>query len=177
MSGQLLSAESRQAGAASTEWGKLLAGLAVIFGLFHGLATALGSDRGQAGLLVAAAVVAALLAAEWLLFRQAPAEPLLSLGFGRPTSHSMLAALGVRAAIAGGDQGGGAAWRHRPTPGLDGGERCDSLSCTSLLASFVCAPFAGCLFLAQSRHRLRCSRMSAFGVKQTKRGRRSDVPF
>ena len=48
MSGQQLSLESRPVGAASTEWGKLLAGITVIFGLFHGLATALGSDRGQA---------------------------------------------------------------------------------------------------------------------------------
>ena len=73
--------------------------LAVIFGLFHGLATALGSDRGEAGLLVAAVVVAALLAAEWLLFRHAPAEALLSLGFGWPAARGMLAALGVCAAM------------------------------------------------------------------------------
>ena len=96
MSGQQ---QSRPAGAASTQWGKLLAGLTAIFGLFHGLATALGSDRGQAGLLVAAAVVAALLTAEWLLFRQAPAEALLSLGFGRPAPRAMLSALGVCAAM------------------------------------------------------------------------------
>jgi membrane protease YdiL (CAAX protease family) len=99
MSGHEPSVKNRPADATSTEWRKLLAGLAVTFGLFHGLATALGSDRGQAGLLVTAAVVAALLAAEWLLFRETPAEALVSLGFGRPALRGMLASVGVCVAM------------------------------------------------------------------------------
>ena len=51
MNGQPPAEENGPADAASTEWGKLLAGLTVIFGLFHWLATGTGSDRGQAGLL------------------------------------------------------------------------------------------------------------------------------
>jgi membrane protease YdiL (CAAX protease family) len=74
---------------------RLLGGLAAVFALFHGLALGLGSDRGQAGLLVAAAVIAALLAVEWALFGQTPAAALRSLGFGRSRTDAMLAALSV----------------------------------------------------------------------------------
>src|SRR5262245_44165158 len=89
-----------QAGRVACEqWTRLLAGLAIVFALFHGLAAALGSDRGQAGLLVGGAVVVALLAAEWLLFRQAPAQALWSLGFGRPAARGLIAALGVCVAL------------------------------------------------------------------------------
>jgi membrane protease YdiL (CAAX protease family) len=47
---------------------RLLIGAALVFALFQWVATALGSDRGQAGLLVGAIVVSATLAAECLLF-------------------------------------------------------------------------------------------------------------
>jgi membrane protease YdiL (CAAX protease family) len=74
---------------------KLIAGTAVVFALFHGLAQGLESDRGQAGLVVAAVVVAALVAVECAAFRQTPAGALRSLGFGRPTPAGILTALGV----------------------------------------------------------------------------------
>ena len=86
------SARDRQA---RDMWLKLLAGTAVVFALFHGLAHALGSDRGQAGIIVAAAVVAALVAIECTAFRQTPAGALRSLGFGRPTTAGILTALGL----------------------------------------------------------------------------------
>ena len=76
-------------------WFKLFGGVALVFALFHGLAQALGSDRGQAGLIVAAAVVAALVAIECTAFRQTPAGALRTLGFGRPAAAGILIALGV----------------------------------------------------------------------------------
>ena len=76
-------------------WLKLFGGAAIVFALFHGLAQALGSDRGQAGFIVAAAVVAALVAIECAAFRQTPAEALRTLGFGWPVSAGILTALGV----------------------------------------------------------------------------------
>lgn len=81
-------------------WWKLLAGLAVVFVVFHVLAQALGSDRGQAGIVVGAVVVGALLAVESLLFRQAPASALQSLGFGRPTTGVLIAAAVCAALLA-----------------------------------------------------------------------------
>jgi membrane protease YdiL (CAAX protease family) len=99
MSDRVVSTGCRAASTTSGDWARLLVGLAVVFALFHGLAAALGSDRGQAGLLVAAVVVAALLAVEWALFRQAPAQALWSLGFGRPTVRSILAAVGICVAL------------------------------------------------------------------------------
>ena len=76
-------------------WLKLLAGLAIPFALFQGLAQALGSDRGQAGIVVAAAVIAALLAVEGLLFGQSARAALRALGFGRPAGRGLMVALGV----------------------------------------------------------------------------------
>jgi predicted benzoate:H+ symporter BenE len=61
---------ARPAHATLNEWLKLLAGLAIVLALFQGLAYALESDRGQAGVLVAAAVVAALVAVQGLFFGQ-----------------------------------------------------------------------------------------------------------
>jgi membrane protease YdiL (CAAX protease family) len=81
--------------ATSSDWIKLVAGLAAVFGLFQLLGHLLGSDRGQAGLLIAGAVVAALLVVEWLAFGQAPARALRSLGFGWPAPRGVLAALCV----------------------------------------------------------------------------------
>jgi membrane protease YdiL (CAAX protease family) len=73
----------------------LIAGLALVFALFQGLAHTLGSDRGQAGLLVAAVVIAALVAVERLLFGQSPAAALRSLGFGPPAMKGLAIALGL----------------------------------------------------------------------------------
>ncbi|HEU4380993.1 MAG TPA: CPBP family intramembrane glutamic endopeptidase [Hyphomicrobiaceae bacterium] len=86
---------SQFAPAAYSEWIRLVAGLSVVFLLFHGLAQALGSFRGEAGLVVAGAVTAALLAVEGVLFRQAPGPALRSLGFGWPAGAGLLAAFVV----------------------------------------------------------------------------------
>jgi membrane protease YdiL (CAAX protease family) len=77
------------------EWCKLLGGLAVVFALFQGLAHVLASDRGQAGVLVAAAVIAALVAVEGLAFGQSPRAALLWLGFGRPAGRAVIVAVGL----------------------------------------------------------------------------------
>ena len=74
---------------------QLLVGLALVFALFHGVAAALGSDRGQAGILVAALVVSATIAAERLLFRQPLSTSVWTLGLGRPRTRGLLTAVGV----------------------------------------------------------------------------------
>jgi membrane protease YdiL (CAAX protease family) len=78
---------------------RLFAGLVLVFALFHGLAGALASDRGQEGLIVAAVVVAALVSVECKLFRSTPAAALRGLGFGRPAAAGLLAAVGVCLAV------------------------------------------------------------------------------
>jgi membrane protease YdiL (CAAX protease family) len=77
------------------QWAKLLAGLAVVFAVFQLLAYALGSSRGEAGVLVAGVVIAALIAVECLLFRQPPARAIRNLGFGRLAGLGLLVAFGV----------------------------------------------------------------------------------
>lgn len=76
-------------------WGPLLGSLTLVFGLFQGLAHALGSERGQAGLVIAAAVIGALVVVECLLFRHTPTTALRTLGLGRPAAIGALVALGV----------------------------------------------------------------------------------
>jgi membrane protease YdiL (CAAX protease family) len=95
MSDRFASASAYLAGGASNEWFRLLGGLAIVFALFQGLAHALGSDRGQAGLLVAATVIAALVAVECVLFGLSPAAALRSLGFGAPAMGGLAVALGL----------------------------------------------------------------------------------
>jgi membrane protease YdiL (CAAX protease family) len=77
------------------EWAKLLVGLGAVFALFQGLAEALESVRGQAGLLVAGAVLAALIVIEWLLFGRSPAAAMGFLGLGRPAGQGMIVAAGL----------------------------------------------------------------------------------
>lgn len=77
----------------------LLVGLVFVFALFHGVAAALGSDRGQAGILVGALVVAATLAVERLLFRQPLSASVRSVGFGRPRARGTFAAVVVCALL------------------------------------------------------------------------------
>ena len=76
-------------------WGRLLGGLGLVFVLFQGLAHAYGSDRGQTGLVIAAAVVVTLVAFECLLFRQTPTTALRTLGLGRPAVMGVLVTLGA----------------------------------------------------------------------------------
>jgi membrane protease YdiL (CAAX protease family) len=82
-----------------TEWSRLLLGLALVFALFHGVATVTGSDRGQAGLLVGALVVAATLAVERLLFGEPLAKAARDVGLGRPRARGLVAAGGVCALL------------------------------------------------------------------------------
>jgi membrane protease YdiL (CAAX protease family) len=80
-------------------WIKLISGLALVYSLFDLLASALGSDRGQAGHLVTAAVLAALVAVERLLFGQSAIASMRSLGLGPPTVRSITIAMGLCAAL------------------------------------------------------------------------------
>jgi len=73
-------------------WARLLVGLLLVFGIFHWLALGLGSDKGQAGIAVCAAVLAALFVVERLFFGQSPAETLRSLGLRPGTLQGLMAA-------------------------------------------------------------------------------------
>jgi membrane protease YdiL (CAAX protease family) len=78
-----------------TDWLKLLAGFAAGFALIHYVGGLLGSDRGQAGVLIALLVIAALAAAECLLFRRRVFPSLGALGLGTPNARGMAAAVVV----------------------------------------------------------------------------------
>jgi membrane protease YdiL (CAAX protease family) len=86
-------------GPAASFWPRLLLGLSAAYLLFEGSARTLGSDRGQAGLLVGAGVVAAVLGAERLLFGRPVRAAARELGLGRPGGRGLLAALGVCALL------------------------------------------------------------------------------
>ncbi len=74
---------------------RLLLGLALVYALFHGSATMLGSDRGQAGLVVGALVVGALLVVERVAFGRPIAVAARELGLGRSRGHGLAVAAGV----------------------------------------------------------------------------------
>jgi membrane protease YdiL (CAAX protease family) len=78
-------------------WWPFGLGLVVTFAMFDVVATRLGSDRGQAGLVVGALVVAATLFVE----RGLLGEPFVRSirRFGRPTGRGVAAALGVTALL------------------------------------------------------------------------------
>lgn len=78
---------------------RIVLGLAIVFGLFHWVASALGSDRGQRGLLVGAIVVAATIGVERAFFGVRPGAAVAALGLSRPTSRGLLAAGGVGLAL------------------------------------------------------------------------------
>ena len=67
-------------------------GLFLVFALFHGSATILGSDRGQRGILVGTLVVAATAAAEWFLLRRQRGAAIGQLGLGQPRAHGIVVA-------------------------------------------------------------------------------------
>ena len=85
-------ASARIEGAA--DWFRLVLGLFLVFGLFHGSATILGSDRGQRGILVAILVVTATAMAEVFLLRRQRGA-VRRLGLGRPRSEGMVVAAGT----------------------------------------------------------------------------------
>jgi membrane protease YdiL (CAAX protease family) len=70
--------------AGRSDWLRLLVGLGLVFALFQWCAFALGSNRGESGLLVGTVVVVALVAAQRLLFGAPPPLALRSLGLGPP---------------------------------------------------------------------------------------------
>jgi membrane protease YdiL (CAAX protease family) len=86
--------------ARSTSWVRVPGGLLVVFALFHGLASRLGSDRGQSGLIVGAMVVLGTLLLQRVLFGQSPAVAIHWLGLTRTTTSGLGAAGTVGALLA-----------------------------------------------------------------------------
>ncbi len=78
---------------------RLLVGLIAVYLMLHGVATALGSTRGEAGIIVGAIVVLACITVERTFFGRPVARGVAELGLGRPASRGMLAALGVSTAM------------------------------------------------------------------------------
>jgi membrane protease YdiL (CAAX protease family) len=76
-------------------------GLFLVFGLFHGSATILESDRGQRGILIATLVVAATAAAKRFLLRQQPGTAVQHLGLGRPRAKGIVVAGSVAVLLLG----------------------------------------------------------------------------
>jgi membrane protease YdiL (CAAX protease family) len=77
------------------DWIRLALGLIAVYGLFQWSAAKLGSDRGQAGLVVAAIVVTATVLVESLRSRQTITSTLHALGLGPPHVQGLAIATGV----------------------------------------------------------------------------------
>lgn len=78
-----------QAGA-GVRWAALIGGLVVLYAVLQGTAGALNSVRGEAGLIVGAATLAAALVVQRLLFASSWAESWASLGLGMPRARGMV---------------------------------------------------------------------------------------
>jgi membrane protease YdiL (CAAX protease family) len=76
-------------------WLRLLFGLILVFSLFHWSAVALRSNRGEAGLLVGAIVIAATIAVERVLFGYPLRRAGGLLGLGVPRGRALGAAAGI----------------------------------------------------------------------------------
>src|SRR5262245_2716528 len=74
------------------QWPRLLVGLIAVFIIFQWSAESLGSDRGQAGIIVGLIVVAATLAAERLVFGKSFADSARAIGLARPKLSGLLIA-------------------------------------------------------------------------------------
>jgi membrane protease YdiL (CAAX protease family) len=72
---------------------KLSASFLVVFSIFQSAAHILGSDRGQAGLLIAAIVIGALMLVERALYHTPPFAALRGLGLGWPCGRGLATAL------------------------------------------------------------------------------------
>lgn len=70
-------------------WAKLSLTVALVFGLFQWTATALHSDRGQYGVLVAAIVVFACWVVQRFAWQRTAAGAVAALGLGRPAAVGM----------------------------------------------------------------------------------------
>jgi len=71
-------------------WAKLIVGLLVGFVALQGSATALGSDRGQAGIVIALVVAATLVVVQRLLFAHSFLAVAFALGLGKPKARGLL---------------------------------------------------------------------------------------
>lgn len=76
-------------------WLRLGLGLAAVFALFHVVAGRLGSERGEAGMAIAALVVSGVAATDWLLFRPPAGAVIRHLGLGAPRWLGLLTAAAV----------------------------------------------------------------------------------
>jgi membrane protease YdiL (CAAX protease family) len=83
----------------SSRWIRVTAGLVAGFAVFHGLASWLRSDRGQAGLVVGTAVVLTTLVIQRVLFGQPPVAAINWLGIARANGRGIAAALAVGALL------------------------------------------------------------------------------
>ena len=77
------------------QWFRLLLGLAVVFGLFHGVASRLGSVLGEEGIVIALLVVTATALVDWLLFGPRPQAVIRHLGLGPPRLQGLFLSAGV----------------------------------------------------------------------------------
>lgn len=76
-------------------WALLALLAAGLFGLFHGTATVLGSDRGQHGVFIALVVVSALVACERRLSGRPLSDCAARLGLGAPRPRGLVLAVGL----------------------------------------------------------------------------------
>lgn len=83
------------------EWSKVIFGVVVVFTLFQCVATALGSFRGEAGLLVGLVVVIATVKVERLLFTEPVSQAALAVGLGRPTAKGLAVGVVIAASMLG----------------------------------------------------------------------------
>lgn len=77
------------------DWTRLVIGLVAIYALFQWSAARLGSDRGQAGLVVAGIVVSATLFVELLWSGRSITATLRAVGLGQPRWQGLVIAAGV----------------------------------------------------------------------------------
>jgi membrane protease YdiL (CAAX protease family) len=89
----------RAEGSLSATSPRLLASLASIYILFHWLAAALDSTRGEMGVVIALVVVVACLVAECLLFGKNLRSAARALGMGRPAGRGLMTGVTVSAAL------------------------------------------------------------------------------
>lgn len=73
-------------------WRRLLTGFVMVFAVFQGLASSLGSTRGEYGLIVAAVVVAMTLGVELGVFEAGLGDAIRGLGLGVPQPRGIVAA-------------------------------------------------------------------------------------
>ena len=77
------------------QWLRLLSGLIAVFALFQWIAITLGSDRGQAGVIVGVVVVAGTLLVEMYLFRKSFKESARAIGLARMSKIGVLTATAI----------------------------------------------------------------------------------